>query len=150
MAIAERTAETIWEGSLGGGWGTVRPATGALNVLAVTWPSRTGSPDGVTSPEELAAAAHSASFAMALALRLGARDAVPELLTVTATATVTLDEAGGLPTITSSALQVRGRVPGLSADGFQAAVDEARAACPVSRLFAGTTINVMAALEPGT
>jgi osmotically inducible protein OsmC len=102
----------------------------------------------VTSPEELAAAAHSACFAMALARQLGARQAVPEMLAVTAT--VTLDEAGGVPTITSSSLRVRGRVPGLSASGFQAAVEEAAAVCPVSRLFAGATISVVAALEPGT
>lgn len=148
MAIAERAAETVWEGPLGSGWGTVRPATGAFSVLAVTWPSRTGPAEGVTSPEELAAAAHSACFAMALARQLGARQAVPETLAVTAT--VTLDEAGGGPTITSSALRVRGRVPGLSASGFQAAVEEAAAVCPVSRLFAGATISVVAALEPGT
>jgi osmotically inducible protein OsmC len=148
MPIAERAAETVWEGPLGSGWGTVRPATGAFNVLAVTWPSRTGPAEGVTSPEELVAAAHSACFAMALARQLGARQAVPEMLAVTAT--VTLDEAGGVPTITSSALQVRGRVPGLSASGFQAAVEEAAAVCPVSRLFAGANISVVAALEPGT
>ena len=148
MAIAERAAETVWEGPLGTGWGTVRPATGAFSVLAVTWPSRTGPAEGVTSPEELAAAAHSACFAMALARQLGARQAVPEMLAVTAT--VTLDEAGGVPTITSSALRVRGRVPRLSASGFQAAVEEAAAVCPVSRLFAGATISVVAALEPGT
>ena len=148
MAIAERAAETVWEGPLGSGLGTVRPATGAFSVLAVTWPSRTGPPDGVTSPEELAAA-HSACFAMAKQARqLGARQAVPEVPAVTAT--VTLEEAGGVPAITSSALQVRGRVPGLSASGFQAAVEEAAAVCPVSRLFAGATISVVAALEPGT
>jgi osmotically inducible protein OsmC len=113
----------------------------------VTWPSRTGPAEGVTSPEELAAA-HSACFAMALARQLGARQAVPEMLAVTAT--VTLDEAGGGPAITSSALRVRGRVPGLSASGFQAAVEEAAAVCPVSRLFPGATISVVAALEPGT
>ena len=127
--------------------GTVRPATGAFNVLAVTWPSRTGPPAGVTSPEELAAA-HSACFAMALARQLGARQAVPQMLAVTAT--VTRDEAGGVPMITSSALQVRGRVPGLSASGFQAAAEEAAAVCPVSRLVAGANISVVAALEPGT
>jgi len=148
MAIAERTAEAIWEGSLGGGWGTVRPATGAFDGLPVTWASRTGHPDGMTSPEELAAAAHSACFAMALALRLGAHQAAPEQLAVTAT--VTLDEVGGVPTIVSSALQVRGRVPELGAAGFQAAVDEAAVLCPVSRLFAGAKISVVAALESGT
>lgn len=81
MAIAERSAQTTWEGSLANGSGTIHPATGALGVVPVTWASRTGQPDGITSPEELAAAAHSSCFAMALALRLGEHKAVPQQLT---------------------------------------------------------------------
>lgn len=146
MAIAERTAETTWEGSLASGHGTIRPATGALGAVPVTWASRTGEPDGMTSPEELAAAAHSSCFAMALALRLGERKAVPQQLTVTAT--VTLDEADGVPTITSSAIRVRAQVPGLDEAAFQQTVGEAAGLCPVSRLFAGASISVDAILDP--
>jgi hypothetical protein len=50
-------------------------------------------------------------------------------------ATVTLDDVDGLPTVTSSALQVRGKVPGLDSVGFQSAIAEAAALCPVSRLL---------------
>lgn len=144
MAIAERTAETTWEGSLAGGRGKVSGASGAID-LPVTWASRTESPNGLTSPEELAASAHSSCFSMALALKLGEQKATPERLTVAAT--VTLDEVDGVPTIVSSALKVRGRVPGLDAAGFSKAVDEAAALCPVSRLFAGAKITVEAELE---
>ncbi len=144
MAIAERTAETTWEGPLTTGNGVIRPASGAPGELPVTWASRTGQPGGKTSPEELAAAAHSSCFAMALALRLGERKAVPQRLSVAAT--VTLDEADGVPTIISSALRVRGHVPGLDAEGFQQAVREAAELCPVSRLFAGAKVTVEAAL----
>lgn len=147
MAIAERAAEAMWEGSLGGGRGSIRPATGAFDALPVTRASRTEHPAGKTSPEELAAAAHSACFAMALALRLGEHQVVPRRLTVAAT--VTLDEAGGVPTIVSSVLRVRGQVPGLDAAGFQAVVGEAAGLCPVSRLFAGAKITVGAELEQG-
>ncbi|MDR0345612.1 MAG: OsmC family peroxiredoxin [Nocardiopsaceae bacterium] len=146
MAIAVRTAETTWEGSLATGNGTIRPASWALGELPVTWASRTADPGGKTSPEELAAAAHSSCFAMALALRLGEQQAVADRLTVTAT--VTLAEEGGIPTIVSSGLQVRGRVPGLAAAGFQRAVDEAATLCPESRLFAGAEISVTAVLDP--
>jgi osmotically inducible protein OsmC len=91
MTIAERTAETTWEGTLADGSGTIHPASGALGGgLPVTWASRTKEPDGKTSPEELAAAAHCSCFAMALALCLGGRKAIAERLTVRAT--VTLDE----------------------------------------------------------
>ncbi|MGH8960335.1 MAG: OsmC family peroxiredoxin [Jatrophihabitantaceae bacterium] len=146
MSIAQRTAQTTWEGSLAGGAGKVRAGSGALDGLDVTWAARTEQPGGRTSPEELAAAAHSSCFAMALALRLGERHTPPQRLQVEAT--VTLDEVGGLPTIVSSLLLVRGQVSGLDADGFQQAVDEAAALCPVSRLFAGARISVEAMLEP--
>jgi len=112
----------------------------------VTWASRTESPEGKTSPEELAAAAHAAGFAMALNLRLGEHKAVPTRLSVSSP--VTLDEVDGRPTVVSSALVVRGVVPGLVAAGFQAALDEAVDLCPISRLFAGATVTVTGQLEP--
>jgi lipoyl-dependent peroxiredoxin len=146
MAIAERTAKTTWAGGLARGHGTIRPGSDAFDELPVTWAARTEAPEGKTSPEELAAAAHSSCFAMALTLCLGERDVRPERLTVSST--VTLDAVDGRPTVVSSALVVHGKVPGLDADGFQTAVDEAAALCPISRLFAGATIMVSSNLEP--
>lgn len=146
MAIAERTAVSTWEGGLARGRGTIRPASDAFGELPVTWAARTEAPEGKTSPEELAAAAHSSCFAMALALCLGERDLQPQKLSVSST--VTLDDVDGRPTIVSSTLVVRGRVPGLNADGFQAAVDQAAGLCPMSRLFAGASITVSSDLEP--
>src|SRR5579875_605099 len=146
MAIAERTAETTWQGTLASGSGTIRPASGALGDLPVTWASRTSEPGGKTSPEELAAAAHSSCFAMALALRLGEAHASAPTLRVEAT--VTLDEVDGAPTIISSQLIVRAKVSGVTGERFQRAVDEAAALCPVSRLFAGARISIEALLDP--
>ena len=146
MAIAVRKAQTTWEGPLASGTGTIRMGRGAAGELAVTWASRTARADGRTSPEELAAAAHSACYAMALALRLGEHKAVPERLAITAT--VTLDEAGAVPTIVSSHLDVTARIPGLDPAAFDAVIDEASELCPVSRLFAGAKITVDATLEP--
>jgi lipoyl-dependent peroxiredoxin len=146
MAIAIRVAQTTWEGPLASGTGLIRMGSGATGELPVTWASRTERADGKTSPEELAAAAHSACYAMALALRLGEHKAVPERLAVDAT--VTLDEAGGVPTIVSSHLDVTARISGLDKAGFDAAVSEASELCPVSRLFAGAVITVDATLEP--
>lgn len=145
MRIAQRTAETTWEGSLAGGVGKVVGASGALGALDVTWAARTEQPGGRTSPEELAAAAHSSCFAMALALRLGERHRPPQRLRVEST--VTLSEIDGVPTIVSSELRVRGQVSGLDGNGFQVAVDEAADLCPVSRLFAGARISVEARLD---
>jgi osmotically inducible protein OsmC len=146
MAIAKRTARTIWEGRLASGTGTITSGTGALGELPVTWAARTQQPDGKTSPEELAAAAHASCFSMALALRLGEHSATPERLDVSAT--VTLDEVNSLPTVVSSALRVVARVPGLDDKQFQSIVREAAELCPISRLFAGTSISIEASLEP--
>ena len=146
MAIAIRMAQTTWEGPLASGTGLIRMGSGATGELAVTWASRTDRADGRTSPEELAAAAHSACYAMALALRLGEYKAAPERLAITAT--MTLDEAGGVPAMVSSHLDVTARVPGLDPAGFDAVIAEASELCPVSRLFAGPKITVDATLEP--
>jgi osmotically inducible protein OsmC len=145
MSIAERTTQTTWEGPLASGTGTFSGgSSGALDGQQVTWAARTEQPGGKTSPEELAAAAHSSCFAMALSLKLGENHTPPQRLDVTST--VTLDEVDGVPTITTSQLQVRAQVPGLEADRFARVVDDAAALCPVSRLFAGAKISVDAAL----
>lgn len=145
MSIADRTVQTTWEGSLATGAGTLgHGSSGALDGLSVTWAARTEQPGGKTSPEELAAAAHSSCFAMALSLKLGENDTPPQQLDVTST--VTLDEVDGLPTITTSKLTVRAKVAGLDAAGFAGIVDAAAALCPVSRLFAGAAISVDAQL----
>ncbi|GAA3929073.1 OsmC family peroxiredoxin [Microbacterium soli] len=146
MSIAARSATTTWDGTLAAGTGTFgTTSSGALDGQQVTWGSRTEAPEGKSSPEELLAAAHSSCFSMALALTLGEHKTPPQQLVVTSE--VTLDEVDGVPTITTSALTVRGKVAGVDAAGFAAIVDEAAKLCPVSRLFAGATITVDAQLE---
>lgn len=147
MAIATRAAKTTWTADLATGHGVVQPHSGGFDDLDVTWASRTEAPGGKTSPEELCAAAHSACFAMALALKLGEAEKRPQELQVKAT--LTLADVDGLPTITSSELDVGGRVEGLDAFAFQAVVAEAAALCPVSRLFAGAEITVNSHLLEG-
>jgi lipoyl-dependent peroxiredoxin len=147
MSIADRTMQTTWEGPLASGEGTLSEGrSAALDGLQVSWASRTERPGGKTSPEELAAAAHSACFAMALALKLGENNTQPRRLDVQCT--VTLDAVDGVPpTITTSRLTVRAQVAGLDGDAFAAVVDQAAALCPVSRLFAGAKISVDANLD---
>jgi osmotically inducible protein OsmC len=144
MAIADRTARTTWQGSLARGAGEVSGGSGALGTLPVTWAARTEQPGGKTSPEELAAAAHSSCFSMALSLKLGEHKLEPTRLEVSST--VTLDEVDGLPTVTTAAIDVTGTVEGVDAAGFQGIVEEAAALCPISRLFAGAKIEVTAKL----
>lgn len=146
MSIADRTTQTTWLGSLAKGSGKLsKSSSAALDGLNLTWASRTEAPGGKTSPEELLAAAHSSCFSMALSLKLGEHKLEAERLEVTAT--VSLSEVNGLPTIDRSSLTVRGKVPGASAQQFASIVDEAGKLCPVSRLFAGAKISVEATLE---
>jgi lipoyl-dependent peroxiredoxin len=144
MAIAERTANTVWQGGLAKGNGNLKLKSGATDELPVTWASRTERSDGKTSPEELVAAAHASCFAMALSHELGEAGHEPESLDVTAN--VTLDEVDGAPTVTSSQLTVRGRVPDIDQDAFAEAAQGAGKNCPISRALS-VDISVDATLE---
>ncbi len=88
MAIAERSAQTTWKGSLAQGEGTLTSGSGALGELPVTWASRTERSDGKTSPEELIAAAHASCFSMALSHELTEGGNEPEQLDVSAVVTL--------------------------------------------------------------
>ena len=144
MPMAERTATTDWDGDLVHGNGIVSGASGALGELPVTWASRTERSDGKTSPEELVAAAHSSCFSMALAHGLTEAGTPPEHLDVSAT--VTLDEQNGAPTVTTSSLTVSGRVPGIDQAAFEQAAGDAGKNCPISRSLGAVQITVQATL----
>ncbi len=144
MAMAERSATTVWHGDLPHGNGVLDGASGALPQLSVSWASRTQRSEGKTSPEELIAAAHSSCFSMALANELAQGGNDPERLEVTAK--VTLDQKDGAPTVTTSQLTVSGRVPGIDESAFEQAAQTAGQNCPVSRALAGVEITVNATL----
>jgi osmotically inducible protein OsmC len=134
----ERRAEVVWHGNLTHGDGTIVSATsGALPQLPVSWASRAEEPNGKTSPEELIAAAHAACFAMALSAGLAGAGFTAESLSTSST--VTFEPGVG---ITTAHLTVSGTVPGMSADDFRAAADDAKAGCPVSRALAGVEITL--------
>jgi osmotically inducible protein OsmC len=145
MAMAERTATTHWNGDLAHGNGTVSGQSGAVNDLQVTWASRTERSDGKTSPEELVAAAHSSCFSMALSHTLTQGGNPPDRLEVSAT--VTLDQRDGNPTVTTSELTVSGTVPGIDQAAFERAANDAGQNCPISRALAGVQIRVTATLR---
>ena len=67
---ATRTANAHWEGSLKEGKGQVSLDSSKLGTYDVTWAARAEEPDGMTSPEELIAAAHSTCFSMSLSNEL--------------------------------------------------------------------------------
>jgi lipoyl-dependent peroxiredoxin len=130
---ANRTANVTWHGDIATGGGTIDSVTsGVLAGLGVSWATRSEEPNGQTSPEELIAAAWASCFSMALSGGLGRAGTPPETLEVSAT--VTLQPGEG---IIKGAITVRGTVPGLDADAFQAAAEGAKANCPVSKALAG-------------
>jgi osmotically inducible protein OsmC len=123
-----RTAAAHWEGSLTEGGGQVTLQSSGVGTFDVTWASRAEEPKGRTSPEELIAAAHSSCFSMALSLALDKAGHPPTSLDTTAK--VTFQPGTG---ITGSALSVVGNVPGMTAEQFEEAAQDAKANCPVSQ-----------------
>ena len=144
---AIRRAEVQWSGDLTSGNGTVSAmSSGAFESLPVTWAARTESSDGKTSPEELVAAAHAACFAMAFSGGLGRAGTPPERLDVSAD--VTFDKVDDGWRVVSSALTVRGVVPGMSAEDFTTAAEAAKDGCPISQALQGNVeLSVEATLE---
>ena len=138
----ESNATATWEGDLAGGQGTVHPASGAFPDLSLTWHRRAESREVGTSPEELVAAAHASCFAMALAHGLATAGFPPKHLDTSAR--VTFGAAEGISAIY---LTVKGKVPGIDAAVFSAAVDDAKANCPVSKALAAVPITAEATLD---
>ena len=144
MATAERRAEVFWEGNLARGDGRFTVGSGAMDEQSVTWASRTERSDGKTSPEELIAAAHASCYAMALSNVLDEGGTPPERLQISAVCTFDVDNVK----VSSVDLDVRGQVPGLSAEDFQNAIEQANEGCPVSNALRGNVeIRVNASLD---
>jgi osmotically inducible protein OsmC len=114
--------------------------------LPVSWAARTEAPGGKTSPEELLAAAHAACFEMALSGALGRAGTPPDRLDVSAE--VTFDKLDAGWRVVSSALTVRGVVPGMSTADFIAAAEATKDGCPISvALMGNVALSVEATLE---
>jgi len=143
MPSTVRRAEATWEGDLLSGSGVVSAVTsGAFTSLPVTWPSRAEESQGRTSPEELVAAAHAACYCMALSNGLGKAGTPARKLEVSASVTFEVGAAGAR--VASSALTVRGDVPGTDAAAFREAAETAKDGCPISQALKG---NVALSVE---
>ncbi|GHS85395.1 osmotically inducible protein OsmC [Actinomycetota bacterium] len=145
--MATRTARTAWNGTLQDGGGQVELSSSRTGTFEVNFPHRAADDaGGVTSPEELIAAAHSSCYAMQLSAVVAEAGGTPVALQVTADVTLRPDPAGGFH-ISTIALTVRGEVEGLDEAGFLAAAENAKATCPVSKALTGTQITLDAALD---
>jgi osmotically inducible protein OsmC len=147
---ARRTARARWEGTLTEGRGQVSASTsGLFSEAPVTWAARTEQPGGMTSPEELLAAAHAACYAMALSNALAKQSTPARSLDVTATATFAPKAGGGFH-VSTMELEVTGDVPGLDQQAFEEAARQGEAGCPISNALRGNVdIEVRATLAAG-
>jgi len=130
VALAERTAEMRWNGTLAKGDGALKAGSGAVDELPIGWASRSDRADGKSSPEELLAGAHASCYAMALSLLLTREGTPPDSIDVKAKCS--LAEDGDWYTVKALDLEVTGTVPELEADAFEKAAVEADRHCPIS------------------
>ncbi len=143
--MADRTASAQWEGTLLEGRGQLTMEnTRLLESVPITWAARTEEPGGMTSPEELLAAAQASCYAMAFSSALAKAGSPAEQLDVEATATFIPGEG-----VTTMKISVRGRVPGVDADRFRELAEEGEKACPIANAIRGNVdIQLTAELEP--
>lgn len=126
------TGRTHWEGDLFNGSGVTSLDSGAAPEMRVTWKARSEEHGGMTSPEELIAAAHASCYSMAFSNTLAKNDTPPSTLDVEATATFVPGEG-----ITLMELSVTGAVEEIEDDKFQELAEAAKNGCPVSQALAG-------------
>ena len=134
-----RQANAVWNGSGKEGTGQLSTQSTVLNQTQYSYKSRFEEGVG-TNPEELMAAAHAGCFTMKLSFVLGAAGFTPEKLETTCGITL------GDGAITKSHLVVKGTVPGISAEQFQQAAEDAKANCPVSKAYSSLEITMDASL----
>ena len=137
--MATRKATAKWNGNLKEGNGVMKygDVEGPF-----TFASRFEEGKG-TNPEELVGAANAGCFSMFLSALISGENLTPTY--VQTSATVHLGEDDG-PKITSIDLDCEAVVPGLDADKFAELAQASKEKCPISRLFAGTQINLKAKL----
>jgi osmotically inducible protein OsmC len=134
----ERTARVEWIGDLMEGEGKIVETTsGKLPELDVTWVARQDEDEGLTSPEELLAAAHASCYAMSLAHGLVGQGFEPEEMEVSST--VSYEVGIG---VTQSHLVVRATIEGIADEKLREIAERAKATCPISKALAGVEITL--------
>jgi osmotically inducible protein OsmC len=138
MAV-QRTVDVEWIGDFLSGEGKVVSSTsGKLPSLEVTWEGRNNDESGLTSPEELLAAAHASCFSMALAAGLVGGGWEP--VEIKTSCTVAMEVGVG---IVSSRLVTHVELDGeIADDKLREVAERAKVTCPVSRALAGIEVTL--------
>ena len=124
----KRFSTANWKGTGKEGTGTVSTQSTVLNNSQYSYSSRFENGIG-TNPEELVAVAHAGCFSMKLSFVLNAAGFTAD--NIDTRCEITLDSGA----ITESKLTVKATVTGISKDQFDAAVADAKANCPISKLY---------------
>ncbi len=126
----KRNATAVWNGTGKEGTGNLTTQSTVLNKSQYSFNTRFA--DGIgTNPEELVAAAHAGCFSMKLSFVLNAAGFTAD--EINTKCEITLDPAAGA--ITESHLTVSAKIPGINQEQFDAAVADAKANCPISKLL---------------
>ena len=136
MATFSRTVTVDWAGSIMEGKGQAKAGSGAF-TLPVSFPSRIGDANGLTSPEELVAAAHASCYAMALNATVGRKGGSIAKTNVTATVIADKGESGIKLTTSKLKVVVEG-LQGIEKSEFGEVAKQAEAGCPISNALRGT------------
>ena len=138
-------ATARWEGDLMSGKGATTAASGTFRDAALSWKARTEGAAASTTPEELLAAAHASCFSMALSHALAQGGHPATRLETSCTVEFGPKKGGGFE-VRSSALEVKGWVPGIDDAAFAKAAEGAKEGCPVSAALR-IPMSVQAALQ---
>jgi osmotically inducible protein OsmC len=137
-----RSADAVWEGDLKQGKGRVKLGSGAFEGQ-YSFSARFEQGKG-TNPEELIAAAHAASYSMALSAGLGKAGFTPKRITTTAE--VTIDKVGEGFKITLIQLHTEAQVPKIDEKTFAQIAEGTKSGCPISQALSATKIELEAKL----
>lgn len=140
MPTFSRHADVKWTGGLMDGSGTASAGTGAFS-LPVTFPSRIGSGDEKTTPEELLAAAHAVCFAMVLTNTIGKQGGKATHVNVTATVTADKSDAG-IKVVSSHLKAAVEGLEGVQASALQELATTAEKGCPISNALRGGSATI--------
>jgi osmotically inducible protein OsmC len=141
--VIKKKGSAVWKGGLKDGKGSVSTESGVLSNAQYGFNTRFENGPG-TNPEELLGAAHAGCFSMALSAQLG--EAGMKADSIETTATVSLEKVEGGFAITAVHLDLKAKIPGADKAAFEKAAGNAKAGCPVSKLF-NTKITLDAKLE---
>lgn len=142
--MSRHRGSAVWQGSVPAGTGTMQFGLAGPTV-PYNLTARVEEEAG-TNPEQLIAAAHAGCFSMALTSILEDLGVDASTVVISTKATAHLEQRDDGFWITRIDLVTRGTVPGMDADAFAKAAEQAKATCPVSKLYASAEITLDAAL----